>query len=70
MPNKEKFALIFTVIQEGEHNDYQRKVDASNEAEAILKAPAELAAARQSLGKIPHNPRLVKVLLDADDLRS
>lgn len=67
MPKLENFALIFYVIQDGEDNQYQYKIEASDDADAIAKAPAELAAVRRQLGKIPHNPRLVKILLSSTD---
>lgn len=62
MPEKENFALVFFVYQDGEENQYQYKVDALDEADAINKAPIELNAAEKHLGKKAHNPILVKVL--------
>lgn len=70
MPKTEDFQIFFYVIQDGEDNQYRWKVDASDEAEAIIKAPLELAAARRTLGKIPHNPTLVKVLMNFTDFPS
>ena len=69
MPKTEKFALLFYVNQEGEENQYRYKVDASDEADAITKAPAELAAVSRQLGKMAHNPILVKVLAESSELQ-
>ncbi len=58
----EEFELIFYVLQDGKENMYEYKISASDERDAIANAPAQLAAAEQHIGKMAHNPVLVKVL--------